>query len=39
MEGDALRRLIHACDHPGEVADELRGQGRRIIRVLGQDAP
>lgn len=39
MADDALGRLIHACDHPGEVADELRGQGRRIIRVLGQDAP
>ncbi|UUR06845.1 2-hydroxyacyl-CoA dehydratase family protein [Sphingomonas glaciei] len=36
---EALRRLVHACDHPGEIADELRGQGRRVVRVLGQDAP
>lgn len=36
---EALARLVHACDHPGEIADELRGQGRRVIRVLGQDAP
>jgi hypothetical protein len=36
---EALRRLVHACDHPGEIAEELRGQGRRVIRVVGQDAP
>lgn len=40
MTGDqALARLVHACDNPGEIADALRGQGRRVIRVLGQDAP
>lgn len=39
MSGDPLTRLVHACDHPGEVADELRGQGHRVIRVVGQDAP
>ncbi|UZK67014.1 2-hydroxyacyl-CoA dehydratase family protein [Sphingomonas sp. M1-B02] len=36
---DAAARLIAACDDPGAVADRLRGEGARVIRVLGQDAP
>ncbi|MEG3179594.1 2-hydroxyacyl-CoA dehydratase family protein [Sphingomonas sp. LT1P40] len=36
---DAAARLIAACDDPGAVADRLRSEGARVIRVLGQDAP
>lgn len=36
---DAASRLIAACDNPGAVADRLRGEGARVLRVLGQDAP
>ena len=36
---DAVARLIAACDDPGTVAERLRGEGARVIRVLGQDAP
>jgi len=36
---DAAARLIAACDDPGTVADRLRRDGARVIRVLGQDAP
>lgn len=36
---DIAARLIAACDDPGAVADRLRGEGARVIRVLGQDAP
>lgn len=36
---DAAARLIAACDDPGAVAERLRGEGARVIRVLGPDAP
>lgn len=36
---DAAARLIAACDDAGAVADRLRAEGARVIRVLGQDAP
>lgn len=36
---DALARLIAACDDPGSVADRLRADGARTVRVLGHDAP
>ncbi len=36
---DAAARLIEACDNPGAVAERLRSEGARVIRVLGQDAP
>ncbi|WP_206599102.1 2-hydroxyacyl-CoA dehydratase family protein [Sphingomonas turrisvirgatae] len=32
-------RLIAACDDAGAVADRLRGEGARVVRILGQDAP
>lgn len=38
MTGAAVR-LIAACDDPGAVAARLTGEGARVIRVLGQDAP
>lgn len=36
---DAAALLIAACDDPGAVAARARADGRRVIRVLGQDAP
>ncbi|MET0246136.1 MAG: 2-hydroxyacyl-CoA dehydratase family protein, partial [Sphingomonas sp.] len=39
MTDAAARLLIAACDDPGSVAAQLRGEGRRVVRVLGQDAP
>lgn len=36
---DAAARLIAACDDPGAVAARLQAAGKRVIRVLGQDAP
>lgn len=36
---DAVALLAAACDDPGSVADRLRNDGARVVRVLGHDAP